>query len=199
MHRAGPGERGGGSYGRRAVAAAKGAPMQISVAGKGLIELLRGAKAVFQVHVLKVVRMCEPPPAALRAGRAVFSYMRWTSSAGACTRLRSLRPWADSQPLRACALADEWLVSTYTAPAVQRVLRLRAQGICHDDTRCGEPLEFEVMHPDGCWLRSSEMSEAPVEHILSRGCRVAGWPEGHRLIVEALRCVLQYQGLCPET
>ena len=30
MHRAGPGERGGGSYGRRAVAAAKGAAMQIS-------------------------------------------------------------------------------------------------------------------------------------------------------------------------
>ena len=36
MHRAGPGERGGGSYGRRAVAAAKGASMQISVDGKGL-------------------------------------------------------------------------------------------------------------------------------------------------------------------
>ena len=35
MHRAGPGERGGGSYGRRAVAAAKGAAMQISGAGKG--------------------------------------------------------------------------------------------------------------------------------------------------------------------
>ena len=37
MHRAGPGERGGGSYGRRAVAAAKGASMQISVDRKGLI------------------------------------------------------------------------------------------------------------------------------------------------------------------
>ena len=36
MHRAGPGERGGGSYGRRAVVAAKGASMQISVPGKGL-------------------------------------------------------------------------------------------------------------------------------------------------------------------
>ena len=36
MHRAGPGERGGGSYGRRAVAAAKGASMQISGEGKGL-------------------------------------------------------------------------------------------------------------------------------------------------------------------
>ena len=35
MHRAGPGERGGGSYGRRAVAAAKGASMQISVDRKG--------------------------------------------------------------------------------------------------------------------------------------------------------------------
>jgi hypothetical protein len=36
MHRAGPGERGGASYGRRAVAAAKGASMQISVDRKGL-------------------------------------------------------------------------------------------------------------------------------------------------------------------
>ena len=35
MHRAGPGERGGGSYGRRTVAAAKGAAMQISVDKKG--------------------------------------------------------------------------------------------------------------------------------------------------------------------
>ena len=39
MHRAGPGERGGGSYGRRAVATAKWAAMQISGAGKGLILL----------------------------------------------------------------------------------------------------------------------------------------------------------------
>ena len=37
MHRAGPGERGGASYGRRAVATAKWAAMQISGAGKGLI------------------------------------------------------------------------------------------------------------------------------------------------------------------
>ena len=37
VHRAGPGERGGGSYGQRAVAAAKGASMQISVPGKGLM------------------------------------------------------------------------------------------------------------------------------------------------------------------
>ena len=35
VHRAGPGERGGGSYGRRAVAAAKGASMQISGGGRG--------------------------------------------------------------------------------------------------------------------------------------------------------------------
>ena len=35
MHRAGPGERGGASYGRRAVATAKGAAMQIS-GGEGL-------------------------------------------------------------------------------------------------------------------------------------------------------------------
>ena len=34
--RAGPGERGGGSYGRRTVATAKRAAMQISAAGKGL-------------------------------------------------------------------------------------------------------------------------------------------------------------------
>ena len=38
MHRAGPGERGGGSYGRRAVATAKWAAMQISGVGKGLTE-----------------------------------------------------------------------------------------------------------------------------------------------------------------
>ena len=38
MHRAGPGERGGASYGRRAVATAKWAPMQISGVGKGLID-----------------------------------------------------------------------------------------------------------------------------------------------------------------
>ena len=37
MHRAGPGERGGASYGRRAVATAEWAAMQISVDGKGLI------------------------------------------------------------------------------------------------------------------------------------------------------------------
>ena len=36
VHRAGPGERGGGSYGRRTVATAEWAAMQISVAGKGL-------------------------------------------------------------------------------------------------------------------------------------------------------------------
>ena len=36
MHRAGPGERGGGSYGRRAVATAEWADMQISVDGKGV-------------------------------------------------------------------------------------------------------------------------------------------------------------------
>ena len=36
MHRAGRGERGGAAYGRRAVATAKGASMQISVDGKGL-------------------------------------------------------------------------------------------------------------------------------------------------------------------
>ena len=36
MHRAGPGERGGASYGRRAVATAKWAAMQISGVGKGL-------------------------------------------------------------------------------------------------------------------------------------------------------------------
>ena len=36
MHRARPGERGGGSYGRRAVATAKWAAMQISGDGKGL-------------------------------------------------------------------------------------------------------------------------------------------------------------------
>ena len=35
MHRAGPGERGGASYGRRAVATAKWAAMQISGVGKG--------------------------------------------------------------------------------------------------------------------------------------------------------------------
>ena len=39
MHRAGPGERGGASYGRRAVATAKWAAMQISRGvGKGLIK-----------------------------------------------------------------------------------------------------------------------------------------------------------------
>ena len=37
MHRAGPGERGGASYGRRAVATAKWAAIQISGVGKGLI------------------------------------------------------------------------------------------------------------------------------------------------------------------
>ena len=36
MRRAGPGERGGGSYGRRTVATAERAAMQISVVGKGL-------------------------------------------------------------------------------------------------------------------------------------------------------------------
>ena len=36
MRRAGPGERGGGSYGRRTVATSKRAAMQISEAGKGL-------------------------------------------------------------------------------------------------------------------------------------------------------------------
>ena len=36
MHRAGPGERWGGSYGRRTVATAKWAAMQISGGGKGL-------------------------------------------------------------------------------------------------------------------------------------------------------------------
>ena len=36
MHRAGPGERGGGSYGQRAVATAKWAAMQISGVGKGI-------------------------------------------------------------------------------------------------------------------------------------------------------------------
>ena len=35
MHRAGPGERGGGSYGRRTVATAERAAMQISGVGKG--------------------------------------------------------------------------------------------------------------------------------------------------------------------
>ena len=38
MHRAGPGERGGGSYGRRAVATAEWADMQISVDGKGVVK-----------------------------------------------------------------------------------------------------------------------------------------------------------------
>ena len=38
MHRAGPGERGGASYGRRAVATAKWAAMQISGVGKGLMK-----------------------------------------------------------------------------------------------------------------------------------------------------------------
>ena len=42
MHRAGPGERGGAAYGRRAVATPKGASMQISVTGKGL-KILFGA------------------------------------------------------------------------------------------------------------------------------------------------------------
>ena len=41
MHRAGPGERGGGSYGRRAVATAERAPMQISADRKGLKHVLR--------------------------------------------------------------------------------------------------------------------------------------------------------------
>ena len=36
VHRAGPGERGGGSYGRLTVAAAKGASMRISRHGKGV-------------------------------------------------------------------------------------------------------------------------------------------------------------------
>ena len=36
MHRAGPGERGGASYGRRAVATAKWAAMQISGVGEGI-------------------------------------------------------------------------------------------------------------------------------------------------------------------
>ena len=35
MHRAGPGERGGASYGRRAVATAKWAAIQISGVGNG--------------------------------------------------------------------------------------------------------------------------------------------------------------------
>ena len=38
MHRAGPGERGGASYGRRAVATAEWAGMQISVEGKRLTQ-----------------------------------------------------------------------------------------------------------------------------------------------------------------
>ena len=50
MHRAGPGERGGASYGRRAVATAKWAAMQISGVGKGLrnhdIKKLRQAKVL---------------------------------------------------------------------------------------------------------------------------------------------------------
>ena len=41
MHRAGPGERGGASYGRRAVATAKWAAMQISDDRKGLTPLVR--------------------------------------------------------------------------------------------------------------------------------------------------------------
>ena len=36
VHRAGPGERGGGSYGRRTVATAERAAMQISLDRKGL-------------------------------------------------------------------------------------------------------------------------------------------------------------------
>ena len=44
MHRAGPGERGGGSYGRRAVATAKWAAMQISGVGKGLRSRFSGVK-----------------------------------------------------------------------------------------------------------------------------------------------------------
>ena len=38
MNRAGPDERGGASYGRRAVTTAKWASMQISVARKGLLQ-----------------------------------------------------------------------------------------------------------------------------------------------------------------
>ena len=45
MHRAGPGERGGASYGRRAVATAKWAAIQISGVGKGLSLLLRTYRA----------------------------------------------------------------------------------------------------------------------------------------------------------
>ena len=44
MHRAGPGERGGASYGRRAVATAKWAAMQISGVGKGLRSRFSGVK-----------------------------------------------------------------------------------------------------------------------------------------------------------
>ena len=40
MHRAGPSERGGGSYGRRTVATSKRAAMQISETGKGLIVIV---------------------------------------------------------------------------------------------------------------------------------------------------------------
>ena len=39
MHRAGPGEREGASYGRRAVVTAEWAAMQISGVGKGLTTL----------------------------------------------------------------------------------------------------------------------------------------------------------------
>ena len=40
MHRAGASERGGASYGRHAVATAEWAAMQISLAGKGLNEMV---------------------------------------------------------------------------------------------------------------------------------------------------------------
>ena len=44
MHRAGPGERGGASHGRRAVATANRVAMQISAARKGLTGVGKGLK-----------------------------------------------------------------------------------------------------------------------------------------------------------
>ena len=55
MHRAGPGERGGASYGRRAVATAKWAVMQISVARKGL-RYICSNRNLFKFHAKVVQR-----------------------------------------------------------------------------------------------------------------------------------------------
>ena len=69
MRRAGPGERGGGSYGRRTVATSKRAAMQISEAGKGL----NTHACLLACQVVKCACALDVPAAAYACARAVLT------------------------------------------------------------------------------------------------------------------------------